>query len=234
MKKPKDINKQQLLAELADLSERVAAESRLPSDADYARLQLTWNHDILDRSLNYMPRDSKSIMGIGAFMGMLEMALAPYSNKVVAVDFKDFMPRWRPSNVKFHKANIDTGDWKLPASDGGRYDAIYLIETIEHLLWSPVPLLKWMQQNCHMAVISTPDDDEWPPMEVHPWSRYQHFTQIPSAAPGSKSNPLPMFHSKQYNQAEFIELLDFAGFRVNEFFRTGEGHHQMVAIVQPR
>lgn len=225
--------KSDILGELEKVSSRIAAESR-GANADYAKLQLTWNYDILERSLNYMPSESHKMMGIGAFYGTLEMALAPYFDEVVCVDFKSFLPRWKPSNVKFHKANIDTGSWSLPAAKGARYDAIYLIETIEHLLWSPLPLLKWMQQNSHMAVISTPDDNEWPPMEIHPWSRYQNFKQIPSAAPGSKSNPLPMFHSKQYNQAEFMEMLDFAGFRVNEFFRTGDGRHQMVAIVQPR
>lgn len=234
MPRAKSLKKAEMLADLRNLSERIAKESKQASDKDYALLQLTWNHDILDRSLNYMPRESHRMMGIGAFMGTLEMALAPYFDEVVAVDFKSFLPKWKPANVKFHKANIDTGDWELPGLSGSRYDAVYLIETIEHFLWSPVPLLKWIQQNSHMAVISTPDDDEWPAMEVHPWNRYQHFKNIPSAAPGVKSNPLPMFHSKQYKQAEFMELLDFAGFRVNEFFRTGDGHHQMVAIVQPR
>lgn len=226
-------NKAEILKELEKVSARNARDSK-SSEADYAKLQLTWNYDILERSLNYMPSESRKMMGIGAFMGTLEMALAPYFDEITCVDFKSFLPSWKPRNVKFYKANIDTSDWKLPALPGNRYDAIYLIETIEHLLWSPVPLLKWMQQNCHMAVISTPDDDEWPAMEIHPWSRYQNYKGIPSASPGAKSNPLPMFHSKQYSQAELVEMLDFSGFRVNEFFRTGEGHHQMVAIVQPR
>lgn len=230
----KELNKNVILRDLKAMTKRLADESKLESDADYAKLQLTWNHDILDRSLNYMPRESLKVMGIGSFLGTVEMALAPYNHEVTCVDFKSFLPKWKPKNVKFHKANVDSGDWKLPSIPNERYDAIYFIETIEHLLWSPLPLLKWMQQNAHMVVISTPDDVEWPPMEVHPWTRYSSYKDIPTAAPGAKSNPLPMFHTKQYTQAELIEMLDFVGFRVNEFFRTGDGHHQMVAILQPR
>ncbi len=229
----KELDKKYVLESLGKLSAKLAKE-KSGSAADYAKLQLTWNHDILARSLDYLPRESNRIMGIGSFYGTLEMALAPYAEEVVCVDFKNFLPRWHQKNIRFHKANIDTSTWNLPALKTGRYDAVYLIETIEHLLWSPLPLLKWVQQNSHMAVISTPDDDEWPPMEVHPWSHFQSYKSIPPAFPGAKSNPSPMFHTKQYKQTEFIEMLDHVGFRVNEFFRTGDGRHQMVAVVQPR
>ncbi len=230
--RPKKSTKQQALASLQAVTEKIAKQNK-GSDADYANLQLTWNRDILERSFEYLPRVSNTAIGIGSFMGALEIALADDFKQVVCVDHKSYLPRWKPANVEFYKANIDTAGWKLPTPKE-RFDVCYFIETIEHLLWSPVPLLKWMRENTHLGVISTPDDAEWPPMEIHPWTRYGHFSNIPPAAPGVKGNPLPMFHCKQYNQAEFIELLDFVGFRVLEFFRTGDGKHQMVAIVQPR
>src|SRR5665213_1055966 len=130
----KEINKDAALKNLKSMSKRLADESKHASDADYAKLQLTWNYDILDRSLDYMPRESFQMMGIGSFLGTVEMALAPYFKEVMCVDFKSFLPRWKPENVKFHKANVDTGNWKLPSLNNERYDAIYFIETIEHLL----------------------------------------------------------------------------------------------------
>lgn len=228
------MSKKELVQKLIDVSDKLAAKSR-GTDSDYAKLQLTWNKDILERSYDYLPYESGRAIGIGSFMGALEIALASKYKTVTCVDHKSYLPFWKPKNVKFYKADIDSNDWKMPSlKNGERYDVCYFIETIEHLLWSPLPLLNWIKQNVHCFVISTPDDLEWPEMEIHPWTRYQHFSDIPAASPGVKGNPLPMFHTKQYNQAEFVEILDYVGFRVNEFFRTGEGKHQMVAICQPR
>ncbi len=219
---------------LKNTTEKIA-KSTSGSGADYARLQLTWNEDILDRSYDYFPRVSNKLLGIGSFMGALEISLANEFDSIVCVDHKSYLPKRKPKNIIFHKANIDSATWKMPKlNNDERYDVIYFIETIEHLLWSPLPLLKWVQQNYHLFVISTPDDNEWPAMEINPWTRYQHWSNIPAAAPGVKGNPKPMFHTKQYSQVEFMEILDFVGFRVLEFFRTGDGKHQMVAICQPK
>lgn len=229
---PKSQTTKQAVASLETATERLAKQNK-GSDADYAQLQYTWNRDILERAHPYFPRVSKTAIGIGSFMGALEIAISPEFKTVTCVDHKSYLPLWRPKNLVFHRADIDTADWKLPTPDE-RFDVCFFIETIEHLLWSPLPLLQWMKQNCHLIVISTPDDAEWPAMEIHPWTRYGHFSTIPAASPGVEGNPLPMYHTKQYSQAEFIELLDTVGFRVLEFFRTGDGKHQMCAIAQPR
>ncbi len=171
------------------------------------------------------------MIGIGSFQGALEIGMSRFFNSVTCVDHKSYLPAWKPKNVIFHKANIDSAGWVLPEK---HYDVCYFIETIEHLLWSPLPLLKWIKTHCNVAIISTPDDREWPTMDNHPWTRYQNYKNIPTASPGAKSNPLPMYHCKQYTPSEFIEMLEFAGFRVIEFFRVGDGKHQMAAVVEPR
>lgn len=223
---PKDI-----IERFDQLTEKTARGARIRSDKEYAELQSTWNRDIIRRSLDYLPKERNEIIGIGSFLGILEMSFADDYKKVTCVDFKNFLPSWKPKNVSFSKANIDSATWQLPEK---MYDACFFIETIEHLLWSPLPLLKWMKSHAHYSIISTPDDAEWPAMNIHPWNHYQGYQNIPPASPGVKGNPIPMEHCKQYNQAEFMCLLSDAGFRVVEFFRTGEGGHQMVAIVQPR
>lgn len=222
---------QEIIDKFDQLTHKTAQGARLNSDKEYAELQASWNRDIIRRSLNYLPKERNEIIGIGSFLGVLEMSFAGHYNRVNCVDFKNFLPSWRPKNTSFIKANIDSATWKLPEK---MYDACFFIETIEHLLWSPMPLLMWMKTHAHFSIISTPDDKEWPEMNIHPWSRYQGYQNIPPASPGAKGNPIPMDHCKQYTQAEFINLLDDVGFRVLEFFRTGEGNHQMVAIVQPR
>jgi hypothetical protein len=226
------LTKKDLLRSLEKYTNRLAAEKE-GDERDYANLQHTWNKDILERAANYVPPEAKKIIGIGSFNGALEMAFSPYMEQIVCVDHESFLPKWKPSNLEFLQANLDSNEWKLP-EDQGMFDMSFCIETIEHLLWSPLPLLTWMRTYSHIAVISTPDDDEWPKMQIRPWTRYQHFSHLPAAAPGVQGNPMPMHHCKQYKQAEFIEMLDFVGFRVLEFFRVGDGKHQMCAIVQPR
>lgn len=230
--KKKKMDHKAIMAQLEKLTKRIADQHEGEA-RDYAYLQHTWNKDILERAISYIPPDTEKIIGIGSFQGALEMSLSPFVDKVVCVDHESFLPDWKPKNVEFMQANIDSNDWELP-EDQGMYGVSFCIETIEHLLWSPLPLLTWMKTYSHIAVISTPDDEEWPKMQIRPWTRYQHFSHIPAAAPGVQGNPMPMHHCKQYKQAEFIEMLDFVGFRVLEFFRVGEGKHQMCAIVQPR
>ncbi len=215
---------------LHEYTTRITKENKL-SDADYSELQYTWNNDILARSVKHIGIEHGKAIGIGTFQGAVEMSLSHFFNKVTCVDHKSYLPRWKPKNVVFHQANIDTAEWQLPDE---QFDVCYFVETLEHLLWSPLPLLMWIKTHCKLAVISTPDDMEWPAMENHPWTRYQHFKNIPAAAPGAEHNPLPMYHCKQYSPAEFIELLEYVGFRLVEFYRVGEGKHQMCAIIEPR
>jgi hypothetical protein len=229
--RPQIIDHKRALANLERLTQRIA-DGQEGDARDYANLQYTWNKEILARALPFIPAGAKQAIGIGSFQGALEMALAPYMDRVLAVDHESFLPDWKPENVVFHRANIDSNEWELP--EDTMFDVSFCIETIEHLLWSPLPLLTWMKTYSHVAIISTPDDAEWPAMPIRPWTRYTSFRNIPAAAPGVGSNPMPMHHCKQYKQAEFIEMLDFVGFRLVEFFRVGDGKHQMVAVVQPR
>jgi hypothetical protein len=220
---------EQIARTFLELSDRLAHE--LPQHAEYCRLQTTWNEPILRHLARHLPGLSGSCLCLGSFFGAFEMSLASHFERVVAVDHECFLPDWRSSNVVFHRANLDTGDWQLPE---GPFALCTMIEVLEHLLWSPVPLLKWIQRNCGLFVVTTPDNDDWPPLPPKPYMRYSHFSAIPSAVPGSVPNPEPMFHCKQYSQGEFIELLGFCGFRVLEMQRVGKGGPQLLAIAQPR
>jgi len=171
------------------------------------------------------------MLSIGSFLGLFEMAYANVFTEVVCVDQADFLVPFRPDNVTFHRADLDTADWTLPE---GRFNICFMVEILEHLLWSPVALLKWIQAHCDMLVITTPDDVEWPAMPIRTYTRYQHFSAIPSTSEGVRGNPEPLSHCKHYSQAEFVEFLDFCGFRIVELHRVGDGAHQMPAICTPR
>jgi hypothetical protein len=201
---------------------------------EYCALQATWNQQVIDLSSKFVLDGSigrDRMLSIGSFLGMVEVAYASVFKEVVCVDQDDYLLRPRPDNVVHHKADLDTASWILPP---GRFNICFMVEILEHFLWSPIPLLKSLQQTCDMLVITTPDDREWPALPPRPSSRFQHFSAIPSAAEGALGNPNPMSHCKQYSQEEFVELLAYCGFRLVEFHRIGHGGRQMLALCTPR
>ena len=211
-----------------------ARAARNTEYGEYCSLQATWNQQVLERSSRYVLDDSigrNRMLSIGSFLGLVEIAYAAVFKEVVCVDHADFIADFHPANITFHQADLDTGDWRMPE---GRFDICFMVEILEHFMWSPVALLKWIRANCSMLVITTPDDAEWPALPARPYMRNQHFSAIPGAHVGATGNPEPMSHCKQYSQAEFLELLQFCGFRVVEFSRVGDGSHQMLAICTPR
>jgi hypothetical protein len=159
------------------------------------------------------------------------MALAKSVQQLVCCDLENFLPKNLPNNIKFHQVNIDSHKMNLPDR---HFDICLCVELLEHLRYSPIPLIKWMKSNCDLLVISTPDNDEWPPLENKPWTTKAHFDVIPFAKEGDQGNPEPMNHCKQYSQLEFVELLNAMGFRVEEMCRIGEGGHQLLIAATPR
>ncbi len=208
----------------------VSQYKKLKMHKEYCELQSTWNRSIIRHSFKWLPKERRSIVGLGSFIGLLEFAYSHHVNEVVCVDFENFLPTFKPMNVSFHQANLDGDIRHFP---NHFFDVCFIVELLEHLLWSPVPLLNWANNHSAILVVSTPDDNEWPPMEDRPWIRHEHFSKIPNATADSNPNPEPMNHCKQYSQSEFIELLDFCGFRILEFQRVGDGGHQMLAICSP-
>lgn len=213
---------------LDDFDQRVSEGLRTPGiDPEYVALQSTWNRAVLGRvaSAAMLPgRNRGSLLSVGAFYGFAESALASIYERVVCVDLEDFLVN-PPKNVQFIKSDIDSGDWNLPDE---QYDCIMFVEMLEHLMWSPLPLLTWMRNHGRSLFITTPDAAEWPALEIHPWSRMQHFSAIPGAAPGQRGNPHPMQHVKQYAVAEFVELLSSTGWRIDLLDRVGSGGHQVL------
>jgi hypothetical protein len=200
---------------------------------EYHQLQLTWTEDVWKIAAKYLPEQIDRCMDLGAFTGINSIALSTFSKEVIAVDHQSYLPDWIPPNVHFCEANVDSAEWEKQLIPGP-YQVCFMIEILEHLRWSPIPLLKWLNKHVHLLVITTPDDEEWPALEVHPWSQYTHYRYLPTAFPGCVGNPNPMFHVKQYKQHEFVELLSECNFRVLELNRVGNGRHQLLAVCVPR
>ncbi len=198
---------------------------------EYVALQRTWNREVLEHFGRYVGRcTGGAALSLGAFHGALELAVVRFFEEIVAVDHECFLPPWTPATVHFHRTNLDTSEWLLPER---HYSCCFMIEVLEHLLWSPVPLLRWLARHCDHLFITTPDDDEWPAM-TQPHARHQHYSALPTAFPGAPSNPTPMTHCKQYRPSEFVELVTECGFRVVELQRVGEGGHQVLLICTSR
>ena len=217
-----------LPAVLADFDRRVERSLRLPEvNPEYARLQATWNRRIIEevyRSSTAQRSARDRLLSVGSFYGFAESALSLIYKSVLSADLENFLID-PPPNVGFIAANIDTAEWALPDV---RYNCIMFVEMLEHLIWSPLPLLSWMRQHGERLFITTPDAKEWPDMKLHPWTRLSHFSDIPIAPPGEAGNPNPMEHTKQYPVAEFVELLSTTGWRVERLTRVGNGGHQVL------
>lgn len=199
--------------------------------ANYCQLQATWNKPVLRRVAPYI-HEGNSAMILGSFYGITDYALSDLCSSVCGVDVKNHFPKWMMhESVDFHQTDLDSSMWTLP---DGQFDVVFMVEVLEHLLWSPVPLLMKLANTTRYLFITTPDDKEWPKIENSPYTRYDHFRNIPQAFEGCKGNPRPMFHCKQYTEVEFVELLTFCHFRITEFCRVGEGGHQMLLIAESR
>lgn len=206
-------------------------KKEFPQHSEYIELQKTWNESVLQYLKRWVSSSSK-VISIGSFLGAPEFVLSEQVDSILCCDLDDYLPKKRPSNISFRQINLDSLDLNLPLDQ--HFDLCICVEVLEHLRWSPLPMLKWMRLHCNLLVISTPDDYEWPPVEDAPWTTKKHFRDIPFAEENSMGNPKPMSHCKQYSQTEFIELLDVCGFRVIELQRVGVGGHQMVAVAAAR
>ena len=199
--------------------------------AEYHEISEVWNLDIWRYADKYLKGLSGNAIDIGAFTGFNSFCLSEYFDKVYSVDHVCYLPDDRPDNIEFVEADIDSYNYKLPDEF---FNACFMIEILEHLRWSPLPLLKWLSTHVGLLFITTPDDDEWPPLKDHAWVHGGHYSELPVAYESCEGNPIPMEHIKQYKMSEFVELLGESGFRVIELVRVGEGKHQMLAICQPR
>jgi len=196
--------------------------------AEYHRLMLDWTIDLWSYLNKYLENLSfiPHVLDIGCFTGVNSILLSQFSEFVTCIDCENYLPSWKPDNITFHQTNLDSGEWEI--SDQ-HYNICLMVEVLEHLKWSPIPLLKFLCSHVDLLFITTPDDEEWPSLKNHPWTHYTDYKYMPTAYKGCSGNPKPMFHVKQYKQHEFLELLSVCGFRVIELVRVGESKHQLLA-----
>jgi len=170
---------------------------KTPHD-EYIRLQKTWNLDILVQSLKWILGEQigrDNLLSIGPFMGFNEIVLADIFTSIHCCDIDNFLIKNNKNNIVFHQTNLDQYDWSLPEN---LFNFCCMVEVLEHLYWSPVPLLKKISKISKCLIITTPDDAEWAELEISSFSRFQKFDAIPNSFPGSSPNPFPMKHCKQY------------------------------------
>ena len=139
-----------LLDSYKELTSRAGHETE---HKEYCELQMTWNYQVLLHSSSYVVGDvinRNRLLSLGSFLGLAEMSYANIFKEVVCVDQDNFLASFKPDNLSFHQADLDSSSWTLPE---GRFDICFMVEILEHLFWSPVPLLKALQKKCDMLVI---------------------------------------------------------------------------------
>lgn len=130
-----------LIAGVANFERRVERSLGLPEvNPEYSWLQATWNRRILEevvRAATTRKSSRDRMLSVGSFYGFTEYALSLLFKSVVCADLKNFLID-PPPNVRYAAANVDTAEWSLP---GVRYDCIKLVEMLEPLICSSLPVL---------------------------------------------------------------------------------------------
>ncbi len=98
--------------------------------------------DIVEFSQHHPVRE---VLEIGAFFGVVSIALAKLGFQVCAADLPEYMSmpeqKERFGRHGIEIAEVRLQDYLLPFSDE-RFDTIVMCEVLEHLNFNPLPLIK--------------------------------------------------------------------------------------------
>jgi len=100
--------------------------------------------DIVDHFQN-KPRGEIRILEIGTFLGVVSVALSKLGFDLTATDIEEFISSpnlqriFRDNHIEYKSCNLS--DYKLPFGDE-KYDAVIMCETLEHLNFNPLPVIK--------------------------------------------------------------------------------------------
>ncbi len=182
--------------------------------------------------LRHLPPDGKAprILELGAFFGVVSIALAKCGYEVTAADIPDYIEnpeqqeRFRQFGVKTQGVKLQ--DFRLPFPDE-YFDAVIMCEVLEHLNFNPLPLLKEINRIIApggLFYLSLPNFARTknridvlfgraPGIQVK-----DHFQQLDPA------DPLIVYsHWREYTMPEVREMLERLGFGIARHYSFSYG-----------
>lgn len=150
----------------------------------------------------------KSVLDVGCAYGTMSYIAKKMKYKVTALDC---MPELHNEKlfkgIDFKKVNVETD------TISGKYDAILLMDVLEHFNYNPLPVLKKLRKVCQKGLIlSTPAREFDPVMpETAKYRDYINWKMIPEL---QGKYDFVDSHHHTYTLWELKTLLKEAGFKV--------------------
>lgn len=152
----------------------------------------------------------KKVLDVGCAYGTMSFVLALADFDVTAVDV---MPElhakelFDEAKIKFQTLNVETGKIQ------GKYDLIIFTDTLEHLCYNPLPVMKKLYDALEPGgeiIITTPSKENDFVCDGN-WCDLVNWKQIP----GYEKYKFNDAHNHTYYIWEIRELLEEAGFEIN-------------------
>lgn len=172
----------------------------------------------------------RAILDVGCAYGTLDVLLSRMGYSVRAIDNVDWYanPQWLAENgVDWLQQNIETVK-PFPVE---KYDGIIFSEVLEHLGYSPVPvvakLYKALKPSGGWLIVSTPKKEfGTPPAQYEPrYTKVGHYSEVPRYEKYEESDAEHYYYSIE----ELRELFTEAGFQIEaETSSRGGSAHFLV------
>lgn len=135
-------------------------------------VQRFW-HFLKARTVQYFahPKSSGCVLDIGCGSGVISDVLASSGAKVIAIDSNPEAIRFAESTFPRSNLQFQTTAIESCSFQDESFDAIYLLEFIEHLPWDDVKLLvlslkKWLKPGGSIFLTTPNYHSAWPVIEI--------------------------------------------------------------------
>lgn len=178
-------------------------------------------HYLIFKYIDKISKNAKTALDVGSLFGSTSIYLSKSNIITTSLDgYVDDIPDTLKLKYHLNFNFVNLEDVFPPLLPKNYYDIIVMSEVLEHLNYNPIPPLVYLRsllKSNGKMIITTPDNDNYPPIENSPVARRSHFLKIPTYKLKSHRQSFP--HSKQYDESEFRELLQTCGFNILEILK---------------
>lgn len=170
-----------------------------------------------------LPSKSIKVLEIGAFLGIVSIALSKLGYEVVSTDIPEFISnenlqeKLQKNNIKFFDANLV--HYSLPCLNE-EFDIVIMCEVLEHLNFNPLPLIKEINRIIKvngLFYVSLPNIASLKNRMLLLRGKSIHYPINYFVTQLNPRNPMIVgIHWREYTMYEINEMLEMLGFRIEK------------------